>query len=98
MRAAKEPIIFALWHGQLLPLLYLHRDQGVVVLISEHSDGEIIARIASSFGFGTVRGSTSRGAARALLALARVPSTAGAISHSRRTGRVAPRSRTRPAC
>lgn len=72
MRAAKEPIIFALWHGQLLPLLYLHRDQGVVVLISEHSDGEIIARIASSFGFGTVRGSTSRGAARALLALARV--------------------------
>jgi hypothetical protein len=72
MRAAKEPIIFALWHGQLLPLLYLHRNQGVVVLISEHSDGEIIARIASAFGFGTVRGSTSRGAARALLELARV--------------------------
>jgi hypothetical protein len=72
MRAEGRPIIFALWHGQLLPLLYLHRDQGVVVLISEHSDGEIIARIATSFGFGTVRGSTSRGAARALLELGRV--------------------------
>jgi lysophospholipid acyltransferase (LPLAT)-like uncharacterized protein len=72
LRAAGQPIIFALWHGQLLPLLYRHRGEGVVVLISEHSDGEIIARIATAFGFGTVRGSTSRGAARALLELARV--------------------------
>jgi len=72
LRAAGQPIIFALWHGQLLPLLYHHRGEGVVVLISEHSDGEIIARIATAFGFGTVRGSTSRGAARALLELARV--------------------------
>jgi lysophospholipid acyltransferase (LPLAT)-like uncharacterized protein len=72
LRAAGQPIIFALWHGQLLPLLYRHRGEGVVVLISEHSDGEIIARIAKAFGFGTVRGSTSRGAARALLELARV--------------------------
>jgi lysophospholipid acyltransferase (LPLAT)-like uncharacterized protein len=72
LRASKQPIIFALWHGQLLPLLYRHRDEGVVVLISEHADGEIIARIAQAFGFGTVRGSTSRGAARALLELGHV--------------------------
>lgn len=71
-RAEGRPIAFALWHGQLLPLLYHHRGEGIVVLISEHTDGEIIARVAQTFGFGTVRGSTSRGAARALLALARV--------------------------
>jgi lysophospholipid acyltransferase (LPLAT)-like uncharacterized protein len=71
-RAAKQPIVFMLWHGQLLPLLYHHRNEGVVVVISEHADGEIIARIAENLGFGTVRGSTSRGAARALLGAARV--------------------------
>jgi hypothetical protein len=72
MRAAKKPVIFALWHGHLLPLLFHHRGQGVAILISEHGDGEIIARTAVSLGYRTVRGSTSRGAARALLALVRV--------------------------
>lgn len=65
------PAIFALWHGQLLPLLYQHRGQGVAVLISEHNDGEIIARIAERLGFRTIRGSTSRGAGRALIAMSR---------------------------
>jgi lysophospholipid acyltransferase (LPLAT)-like uncharacterized protein len=40
-------------------------------MISEHRDGEIIARIAEAFWFTTERGSTSRGAARALIGLAR---------------------------
>src|SRR5213075_3093746 len=72
LRAEGNPIIFMLWHGQLLPLLYQHRNERVVVLISEHGDGEIIARIAMRLGYETVRGSTSRGAARALLGAARV--------------------------
>src|SRR5688572_8805341 len=67
MSERKQPVIFALWHGNLLLLLYAHRGRGIAVMISEHSDGEIIARIARSLGFETVRGSTSRGAARALL-------------------------------
>ena len=79
-RSSKTPIVFSLWHGQMLPLLYAHRDQGIKVLISEHSDGEIIARIATRFGFGTVRGSTSRGAARALLGLARVLEDGGELA------------------
>jgi lysophospholipid acyltransferase (LPLAT)-like uncharacterized protein len=72
LRAAGTPIVFMLWHGQLLPLLYQHRHERVVVLISEHGDGELIARIATRLGYQTGRGSTSRGAARALLGLARV--------------------------
>jgi lysophospholipid acyltransferase (LPLAT)-like uncharacterized protein len=67
----RRPIVFALWHGDMLPLLYQHRDEGVSVLISEHRDGELIARTAESLGFRTVRGSTSRGATRALVGLAR---------------------------
>jgi lysophospholipid acyltransferase (LPLAT)-like uncharacterized protein len=54
----------------MLPLVVRHRDQGVKVLISEHRDGELIARIATGLGLDTIRGSTTRGAARALLAMA----------------------------
>src|SRR5206468_8222799 len=67
LRREGRPIVFALWHGDMLPLLYHHRDEGVSVLISEHRDGELIARVAESLGFRTVRGSTSRGASRALV-------------------------------
>ena len=67
----RQPFIYVLWHGELLPLLWAHRDRGVAVMISEHSDGEIIARVAQSLGYRTVRGSTSRGAARALLGACR---------------------------
>jgi lysophospholipid acyltransferase (LPLAT)-like uncharacterized protein len=71
LRREGRPIVFALWHGDMLPLLYHHRDQGVSVLISEHRDGELIARAAAALGFRTIRGSTSRGASRALVALTR---------------------------
>ena len=87
----RQPVIFALWHGQLLPLLWHHRGEGVAVLISEHRDGEIIARIAEALGYRTVRGSTSRGAARALLGLSRVHRARDAISRSRPTVRAGPR-------
>jgi len=70
-RAARAPLVLALWHGDLLPAVWAHRGQGVVMLVSEHADGEIIARIGAHLGQRTVRGSTSRGAARALLGLVR---------------------------
>jgi lysophospholipid acyltransferase (LPLAT)-like uncharacterized protein len=71
LRRERRPIVFALWHGDMLPLLYHHRNEGVTVLISEHRDGELIARTAESLGFRTLRGSSSRGASRALVGLAR---------------------------
>jgi lysophospholipid acyltransferase (LPLAT)-like uncharacterized protein len=70
-RRARRPVIFVLWHGQMLPLLYQHRNQAVRVLISEHRDGELVARTAIALGFGTVRGSSTRGSGRALLGLVR---------------------------
>ncbi|HEU4631157.1 MAG TPA: lysophospholipid acyltransferase family protein [Gemmatimonadaceae bacterium] len=80
LRAARQPVLFACWHGELLPLLWYHRDQGISVLVSEHSDGEIIARIAQRLGFGAVRGSTSRGGGRALLAMVRVLGQGGDVA------------------
>lgn len=66
-----EAFIYVLWHGQLLPLMWTHRNRDVSVIISEHSDGEILARVMRLLGCRTVRGSTSRGAARALLGACR---------------------------
>ena len=72
LRRARQPFVFACWHGELLALLWHHRRQGVHVLISEHRDGELVARVAEGLGFATVRGSTTRGGGRALLALSRL--------------------------
>jgi lysophospholipid acyltransferase (LPLAT)-like uncharacterized protein len=70
-RASGQRVIFTLWHGELLPLLWHHREQGIAVVISEHRDGEIIAQIAERLGYTTVRGSSSRGGGRALIGLIR---------------------------
>jgi lysophospholipid acyltransferase (LPLAT)-like uncharacterized protein len=70
-RAAGVPSIFAFWHGQMLPLLYRHRGEGVALLISSHADGEMIARVARAFGERTVRGSSSQGMTSALRAIVR---------------------------
>lgn len=71
LRSNELPFIFALWHGHLLPLLWYHRDEGVTILISEHRDGELVARTAESLGYGLIRGSTTRGGGRALISLVR---------------------------
>lgn len=70
-RTAGRSVILVLWHGDLLPLLWAFRRQGVSILISEHGDGEIVARAAIALGHQTVRGSTSRGGNRAILELCR---------------------------
>lgn len=70
-RQSGQRVLFALWHGELLPLLWHQRGRAVAIVISEHRDGEIIAQIAHSLGYSTVRGSSSRGGSRALLGLTR---------------------------
>lgn len=70
-RREGTPVIFAFWHGQLLPLVHVHRGQGIVVLVSEHADGEYITRVIERNGFGTVRGSSTRGGTKGLRGLVR---------------------------
>jgi lysophospholipid acyltransferase (LPLAT)-like uncharacterized protein len=70
VRAGQQPII-AFWHGRIFGGLHYFRDRGIVVMTSRNFDGEWIARLLTRFGFGTARGSTSRGAARALVQLRR---------------------------
>lgn len=62
-------IILAFWHSQQLMIPTGYRGTGAHVLISQHGDGEIIARIIARFGHQAVRGSSTRGGAGALRAL-----------------------------
>ncbi len=63
--------IHAFWHGRILPGTVYFRNRGIVVLTSQNFDGEWIARIIHRFGYGTARGSSSRGGRKALLQLVR---------------------------
>ena len=70
LASGRQPIM-AFWHGRILSgTLYFQR-RGIVVITSENFDGEWIARIIQRFGFGTARGSSSRGSLRAMLQLVR---------------------------
>jgi lysophospholipid acyltransferase (LPLAT)-like uncharacterized protein len=69
-RALAPRVIFAFWHGRLLPLSFTHRNRRIHVLASEHADGEMLGQTIRRLGFGHVRGSSTRGGTRAILELA----------------------------
>jgi len=70
LASGRQPVM-AFWHGRILPATFYFRNRGIVVITSENFDGEWIARIIERFGYGTARGSTTRGARRATLRLVR---------------------------
>jgi lysophospholipid acyltransferase (LPLAT)-like uncharacterized protein len=70
IESGRQPVL-SFWHGRILPATYFFRRRGIVVITSENFDGEWIAGIIERFGYGTARGSTSRGARKALLQLTR---------------------------
>ncbi|HET6795949.1 MAG TPA: lysophospholipid acyltransferase family protein [Gemmatimonadales bacterium] len=63
--------VFLLWHEALLPLLWQHRHQGIVIVVSEARDGQYLSDLALSLGYRAVRGSSTRGGTRALLGAVR---------------------------
>jgi len=67
VRATGRYPIMAFWHGRILPSIYFFRHRNIVVITSDNFDGEWVAKIIHRFGYTTVRGSTSRNAARVAL-------------------------------
>ncbi|MEA3522460.1 MAG: lysophospholipid acyltransferase family protein [Campylobacterota bacterium] len=67
----ENPVIFAFWHGDLLMQPYLYyqfrKTPKASVLISDHFDGQIIAKIMVYFNLGTIYGSSNRSAVRVLM-------------------------------
>jgi lysophospholipid acyltransferase (LPLAT)-like uncharacterized protein len=72
--ASGRPVLLAIWHAELFALTgygmcRLH--DRLATVVSESRDGEIIAQVLERIGYGTARGSSTRGGLKALIALKR---------------------------
>src|SRR5205807_7050600 len=70
-REGKIPI-YTFWHNRVFLATYFWQRRRIVVLTSQSFDGEYIARFIQRFGYGTVRGSSTRGAVGALVEMVRL--------------------------
>ncbi|OAN48015.1 hypothetical protein A6A04_04455 [Paramagnetospirillum marisnigri] len=67
---AGQPFILAFWHGRILMMPKSWRPSiPIHMLISQHRDGQLIARTVAHFGIETVAGSSTRGGSAALRAM-----------------------------
>jgi lysophospholipid acyltransferase (LPLAT)-like uncharacterized protein len=60
------------WHENLMLPAYYFARPDILVLISQHADGQLIAEICQRLGFGLIRGSTTRGSVEAVRQMLRV--------------------------
>lgn len=67
---SETPSIYAIWHGELLmaaaAYTYYTKRKTIDTIVSNHFDGELVARLMQLFGGGTIRGSSSKGGVSAL--------------------------------
>lgn len=70
-KSGKIPI-YATWHDRIFSSVYFLRNRRIVVLTSQSFDGEYIARFIQRFGFGAVRGSSTRGGVGGLVKMIRL--------------------------
>jgi len=62
--------IFTLWHSCIFSATWFWRKRGIVVMSSRSRDAEYVGRFIKRFGYGTARGSATRGGGRALAEMA----------------------------
>ncbi|MFV0349637.1 MAG: lysophospholipid acyltransferase family protein [Halodesulfovibrio sp.] len=67
LAAQREPMVFALWHDELFPVVHGKRNLELIAVISQSKDGELLSSFMERFGVKTARGSSSRGGVKALL-------------------------------
>ncbi len=65
-RRTGQRYLYAFFHEVMLFPAYYWAWPEMQILISDHRDGELITQVVRRLGFGVVRGSTTRGGARAL--------------------------------
>jgi len=71
VESGKLPV-YTFWHDRIFATTYWWRNCRGVVLTSRSFDGEYIARFIQRFGYGAVRGSSTRGGVGAVVEMARV--------------------------
>ncbi|MBI4500070.1 MAG: lysophospholipid acyltransferase family protein [Gemmatimonadetes bacterium] len=80
LRQARHPIVYAVWHGGLLPAVWRHRGEFTTLLVSRHRDGARLAAAVKRWGYRVVLGSSTRGAAGGLRGLVRVLEQGGNVA------------------
>ena len=80
--AAGRRVLLATWHGKLLTVLpHFGPRYSPHVMISQSRDGDRVSAVSARFGVVPVRGSSSRGGARALLQAVRVLEKGHVVGH-----------------
>ncbi|MBI4577722.1 MAG: lysophospholipid acyltransferase family protein, partial [Planctomycetes bacterium] len=79
LEAEGRGLIYAIWHDQLLLWTRTHAGRGIHALVSQHRDGELIARALAWLGCHSVRGSSTRGGREALQELVDLASRGVAV-------------------
>ncbi|HPN33905.1 MAG TPA: lysophospholipid acyltransferase family protein [bacterium] len=69
LQESGRDFIFICWHGKMLLPIFIQRHRGICAMVSEHTDGEMISRTIQRLGYTTVRGSSTRGGAKAFIRL-----------------------------
>jgi len=69
---AKYSPIVCSWHDRIFGCTYYMRGRGLVVMSSISFDAEYTARCIQRFGFGVIKGSSTRGGTRALVEMIRL--------------------------
>src|SRR2546423_8755592 len=64
--------IYTFWHNRVFLATYFWQRRGIVVVTSQSFDGEYIARFIKRFGYGSARGSSTRGATGAVVEMVRL--------------------------
>lgn len=67
----QEPLVYCFWHNRIPTATYFWRKRGIVVMSSRSFDSEYIARFIQRFGYGTAKGSSTRGARAGLIQMIR---------------------------
>ena len=75
-----QPFIICAWHHDIYFSSWLLKDFELTALISSSKDGEYINQILSGFGFGAVRGSSTRGGIGAMKQLVRCLKDGNAVA------------------
>jgi lysophospholipid acyltransferase (LPLAT)-like uncharacterized protein len=64
--------IYTIWHEGIFLMAYFWRNRRIVVMNSHSFDAEHVVRFLKRFGYGSVRGSSTRGGLRAMLEMLRL--------------------------
>ena len=61
----KKSVIFSVWHGHLLSIVYDLRSFKINALAGTHRDADLISKVATNWGWNMIRGSSKKNGALA---------------------------------